>query len=76
MSPTIKGVVDRLIRRGFVSVTSDPEDTRRNLIALTAEGRSVVAAARPVAAAITEETLSGLTAGERQMLIELLRKIA
>lgn len=73
---TIKGVVDRLIKRGFVTAETDPDDTRRNLIALTDQGRAFVDAALPLAADITEETLSGLSSAERLMLIELLRKIA
>lgn len=73
---TIKGVVDRLVKRGFVTASSDPADSRRNLIALTPEGADFVKTGRPVAAGITEETLHGLSPDERQTLIELLRKIA
>ena len=73
---TIKGVVDRLLKRGFITTEPDPADSRRSLIALTVQGGDSVEKGRPVAAAITEETLTGLTSGERQMLLELLRKIA
>lgn len=73
---TIKGVVDRLIKRGFVTVRADPGDNRRNSISATAEGEAAIAAGIPAAVRITEETLNGLTAGERLLLIELLRKLA
>lgn len=73
---TIKGVVDRLIRRGLVTTHTDPDDSRRNLIEITPEGREVIARGLPAAAAITEETLKALNTGERAKLLELLRKIA
>ena len=73
---TIKGVVDRLIARGFVTARSDPADSRRNLIALTRDGAAFVRAGLPIATGITEDTLKGLTSGERQMLLELLPKIS
>lgn len=72
---TVKGVVDRLTRRGFLAIGADPDDSRRNLIAVTAKGKEIVAAGLPIAQRITEETLNGLTSGERLLLIELLRKI-
>ena len=73
---TIKGVVDRLIKRGFVAARSDPGDGHRTLIALTPEGAEVLASGIPAATAITAETVQPLTPGERHMLLELLSKIA
>lgn len=72
---TIKGVVDRLASRGFVAAASDPADSRRLLIALTSEGRTLVARATPVAEKITEETLAPLNASERSALTKLIAKI-
>jgi MarR family transcriptional regulator, lower aerobic nicotinate degradation pathway regulator len=73
---TIKGVVDRLIRRKFVTTRADPNDNRKNLIEITIGGKSFIKMCRAIANLITEETLKKLTAGERQILIELLRKLA
>lgn len=73
---TIKGVVDRLIKRGFLTAAADPKDSRKNLISLTPKGRKALDAGRHAARRITEETLAGLTSAERLMLVELLRKIA
>ena len=73
---TIKGVVDRLIKREFVAISADPSDSRRNLIALSAEGMRLVRVGAPVAMRITEDTWKRLTVGERQMLLELLGKIS
>src|SRR6476469_4039472 len=38
---TIKGVVDRLGARGFVTALNDPKDRRRRAVALTERGRQV-----------------------------------
>lgn len=73
---TIKGVVDRLIRRGLVVVGNDPGDSRRNLIRLTEDGAATLAAGLPAAAQITAETLDGLSPGERLLLTELLARIS
>jgi MarR family transcriptional regulator, lower aerobic nicotinate degradation pathway regulator len=56
---TIKGVVDRLNARGF----------------LTARGRQVTAAAQLVAAEITAATLAPLSEDERSAVVKLLRKL-
>ena len=54
---TIKGVVDRLDLRGFVTALNDPKDRRRRAVALTERGRSVTEAAMVVASDITTATL-------------------
>src|ERR1700732_1664144 len=53
---TIKGVVDRLGLRGFVTALADPTDRRRRAVALTERGREVTQAAMAVAAEITAAT--------------------
>jgi DNA-binding MarR family transcriptional regulator len=72
---TIKGVVDRLGVRGFVTALADPNDRRRRAVALTARGREVTEAARQVAARITADTLAPLTAEERHLVTRLLKKL-
>src|SRR6478736_5523211 len=61
---TIKGVVDRLGARGFVTALSDPNDRRRRAVALTERGREVTEQAMNIAAEITAATLTPLTAEE------------
>ena len=73
---TIKGVVDRLIKRGFLTTSPDLTDVRRNVIAITAKGEILVKDALPIAAKISEATMESLSLGEKQILMELLRKIA
>ena len=72
---TIKGVVDRLHLRGFVTALNDPKDRRRRAVALTDRGRQVTEAAMLVAAEITAATLAPLTADEQRQIANLLRKL-
>lgn len=72
---TIKGVVQRLARRGLVTVEPDPADRRRFVLAPTEEGRAAYRRLVPVARAVTEETLAPLSAGDRQKLLALLDKL-
>ncbi|HET9716978.1 MAG TPA: MarR family transcriptional regulator [Pseudolabrys sp.] len=73
---TIKGVVDRLHLRGFVTAINDPKDRRRRAVALTDRGRRVTELAMQVATAITAATLAPLTAEEQRAVVKLLRKLA
>jgi DNA-binding MarR family transcriptional regulator len=72
---TIKGVTDRLIQRGFVEATVDPEDGRRRVLALTALGLEAVARAIPAALEITAQTLEPLSDEERELFVKLLKKL-
>src|SRR5689334_8973829 len=72
---TIKGVVDRLAKRGYVALNADPADARRVLVALTAAGEDAFRRNAPTAAAISEETLAPLNAAERATLMRLLNSM-
>jgi DNA-binding MarR family transcriptional regulator len=72
---TIKGVTDRLIQRGFVAATVDPEDGRRRVLALTPMGLEAVARAIPAALEITAQTLEPLGDEERDQFVKLLKKL-
>ena len=72
---TIKGVVDRLSARGFVTALADPNDRRRRAVALTGRGRAVTEAAIAVAAEITAATLAPLSAEEQRQVARLLKKL-
>ena len=73
---TIKGVVDRLLKRGFVATAPDPGDGRRMRVSITREGRAAVARGVAAATSITADTLKPLDAAERRQLLELLGRIA
>lgn len=72
---TIKGVVDRLMKRGFVHSMADEADARRRFLALSDEGRAFVAANLSVAREITRETLAPLTEHEQAAFVILLEKL-
>lgn len=73
---TIKGVVDRLALRGFVTALADPQDRRRRAVALTENGRRVTESAMLVAAKITAATLTPLTGEEQRVVARLLKRLA
>ena len=72
---TIKGVVDRLSARGFVTALADPKDRRRRAVALTEHGREVTEVAIKVASSITAATLIPLTPDEQVEVVRLLKKL-
>ena len=72
---TIKGVVDRLLKRDFVATAPDPDDARRMRVSITRAGLAAVAGGTGPAIAITAETLKPLDGAERRQLVELLRRI-
>jgi DNA-binding MarR family transcriptional regulator len=73
---TIKGVVDRLGARGFLTALNDPMDRRRRAVALTDRGRQVTEAAQLFAAEITAATLAAFSEDEQRAVVKMLRKLA
>ncbi|MGF6233150.1 DNA-binding MarR family transcriptional regulator [Inquilinus ginsengisoli] len=73
---TIKGVVDRLGKRGLIETRPDPEDGRRLEVALSPAGQALAERMAPNALRITEETLAPLDEAERTTLIALLRRLS
>ncbi|MEZ5925310.1 MAG: MarR family transcriptional regulator [Hyphomicrobiaceae bacterium] len=73
---TVKGVVDRLTKRGTVVTAADARDQRRLKVSLTPAGMKLAGQLVAHAFAITEATLSPLDARERKQLLVLLTKIA
>lgn len=72
---TTKGVVDRLIARGFLQTRPDLDDRRRHLVSLTEAGTNLTETAIAAATSVTTETLAPLDAAERETLCRLLLKI-
>ena len=74
-NPTVKGVVDRLTRRGLVATRPDSHDARLLMLSLTQTGERIVAEAIPCARRVTEATLAPLRPGERKTLLNLLNAL-
>ena len=72
---TIKGVIDRLTKRGLTETRPDLDDGRLLMVALTDAGRAVAARAIPAGVQITEETLAPLNPDEQAQLLGLLAKL-
>ncbi len=72
---TIKGVVDRLLRKGLVASKPDPNDKRRMLISLSEKGAALIPSLHKAGHEITAETLKPLTSSEQRTLLKLLRKL-
>lgn len=72
---TIKGVVDRLARLGYVETRADPADRRRLTVSLTAAGERLFASRRTTALSVSAETLAPLTAEEARQLTALLARL-
>lgn len=73
---TIKGVVDRLGARGFVTATADAHDRRRRAVQLTERGREVTERAMDIATGISTATLTPLTGEEQRAVVSLLKKLS
>ena len=72
---TIKGVVDRLVRLGYVATMADPADRRRLTVSLTEAGAALFAARAATAMRVSQDTLAPLSTDERRVLIGLLNRL-
>ena len=72
---TMKGVVDRLSKRGLVSTKPDPTDQRRVLVELEPQTYSLLDEMLERAHQVTEDTLAPLKKAEQKQLIGLLNKL-
>jgi DNA-binding MarR family transcriptional regulator len=72
---TIKGVVDRLAKLGFVETAADPDDRRRLTVSLTTDGAAIVSAKVATALQVSSDTLAPLTAEETTILKSMLLRL-
>lgn len=71
----VSRAVSRLVAAGLIARGAHPADQRLNRLALSRKGRSVYERIVPLALALENEVLEGLTAEERRTLDDLLSKI-
>jgi len=70
------GLLDELERRGLVERRRDPQDRRRHLVSLTADGKRMLSGLNKVARENEDAFLDPLTDAERETLHKLLLKLA
>jgi len=73
---TIKGVADRLTKRGVLNARRNPKDSRQKLLSANSAGIAFYQQYVSKALRISEKTLSPLTAQEQGQLLDLLQKLA
>jgi len=73
---TIKGVVDRLKKKGLVLTEPDANDKRRTIIKLAESARTLVEDLQVIGWRISEETLRPLSKSEQATLLRLLKKVS
>jgi MarR family transcriptional regulator, lower aerobic nicotinate degradation pathway regulator len=72
---TIKGVVDRLAKLGYVTTSADPADRRRLTVSLTEAGSRLFAERVDTARQVTASTLAPLSEEEARQLKDLLLRL-
>lgn len=72
---TTKGVIERLLRKGYVRSVPSGNDRRRLEISLTSEGTTATHEATAIAQGISARTARNLTERELQRLLTLLDKL-
>lgn len=72
----VVALVDDLEKRGLVAREQDPRDRRAKVIVVTAAGRAAFASARRAAATAERRLHGALSAHERALLSDMLRRIA
>ncbi|MDX6472689.1 MAG: MarR family transcriptional regulator, lower aerobic nicotinate degradation pathway regulator [Gaiellaceae bacterium] len=67
--------LDELVDRGYVERAADPDDRRRNIIAITTAGRAHFRRLDRILAGVQDELLSPLSPAQRGQLTRLLRRV-
>ena len=74
--PNMAVTLDRMAERGWIERVRSTHDRRAQHVVLTARGRALAERSRRISTSMEEPALAMLSAAERALLIELLRKIA
>jgi DNA-binding MarR family transcriptional regulator len=69
-------LLDSLEEHGLIERKRDPDDRRRHLVSITADGKRKLAKLRAIVKELEDEFLAPLDADERKTLHELLRRLA
>lgn len=72
---TMTRIIQRMVAAGLVEATASEEDARVTLVTLTSAGEGKLGEARRAAAPVYDHLVTGLNAGEFEMLIALLNRL-
>jgi len=73
--PTATGLIDRLVRAGYVKRSSNPEDRRVVMVSLTEKGEKIVKGFLTTVRNRWKKILTQLTTKEQHQYLNILRKI-
>jgi DNA-binding MarR family transcriptional regulator len=71
----VVAALNELAAGGYVKRTPDPEDRRRNIVAITAAGAARFRRLDKVLVQVQDELLRPLSTAERELLIDFLRRV-
>lgn len=74
--PTMANTLQRMERDGLIARTPDPDDRRSALVALTRLGRQRANEALRSAFEVNDLALAGFKPAERELLFDMLRRVA
>lgn len=72
---TITGVVDRLVQKGLATRRPSPSDRRARLLAITAEGRAVLAGIMPAVERAQQTLLRALSPEEAALFMAMMGRV-
>ncbi|WP_306319596.1 MULTISPECIES: MarR family winged helix-turn-helix transcriptional regulator [unclassified Streptomyces] len=72
---TAAPLLERLRGRGLLEIEKDERDRRRKLVRITDGGRRLVARLAPGVIDVSDQLLEGLSTGEREEFLRLLRRV-
>jgi MarR family transcriptional regulator for hemolysin len=73
--PTMANTLKRMERDGLIRRRADPDDGRSTLVSLTPAAKEKLKAVQASGRAVNETAMAALTARERELYLELLRKV-
>lgn len=72
---TLSRMVDRLVEAGLIERRADPADRRAWQLYLTARAGELIGGVRPEVEALNDVALEGLSAAERDRLLDLVERV-
>lgn len=72
---TIGGVIDRLVKKGWVRRVVSEQDRRARELSLTVKGKNVRSSLQPIVENLQNDILAPLSESERGTLVKLIKKV-